>query len=171
MKKEHPLSFVMRAITDSFVTRVRHAFRFSRDKPNPALRGEMTVAPDLTSSNGRKAARNRMMLDQHRNNTSYAALAHIHKLSVSRIKVIVAREATQVEREAELALADTLPDQPNPLHLSFATRTFVAEAVGRDEFTREDVLGLEGGMATLLRMPGFRGVYEREVRAWLDRYQ
>jgi hypothetical protein len=24
-------------------------------------------------------------------------------------------------------------------------------------------------MATLLRMPGFRGVHEREVRAWLSR--
>ena len=122
---------------------------------------------DPTAANARKAARNREILRQRQSGMTYAALAKLHGLVDARIKRIVDLETLRVAREAELALADTLPEQPNPLHLSPKTRAKAAEAVGRDKFTRDDVRAI--GMITILRMSGFTWSHRRELQAWLDR--
>ena len=115
----------------------------------------------------RKAARNRIMLEQYQGGLPYSDIARLHGLSPSRVRTLIILEAARADREAELTLADSLAIQPNPLHLSAKTRSMVADAVRRDDFTREDVIA--AGTATLLRIAGMTGAHWREVQAWLDR--
>lgn len=126
----------------------------------------MATAP-TQASKFRKAARNRLLLEQHQSGMPIADLACLHGLSQSRVSMLLALENKRVAREAELTLADSLPVQPNPLHLSLKTRTMVAEAVGRHDFTRGDVRA--AGMAKIVRVAGFYGPHRRELLAWLDR--
>jgi len=122
---------------------------------------------DKAPSHLRQAARNRLLLEQHRQGASYADLARHHGLTASRTRTLILLEAERALREAELAFADTLPDQPNPLHLSERTRAMVAEAVGQEDFTRADVERV--GKTAVLRIGGFSGVHYRELKAWLAR--
>jgi hypothetical protein len=115
----------------------------------------------------RKTERNREILARRHEGETYVALARTYRLSLARIKTIITLEEARVEREAELALADAMPVQPNPLHLTLETRRMVADAVRKDDFTREDVLAV--GIGTVYREPGFSGTHGRELRAWLDR--
>jgi hypothetical protein len=126
----------------------------------------MAINPTQASKH-RKGARNRAMLEQHRSGLSFTDLARLHDLSSSRIRILVVQETARTKREVELVLADSLPIQPNPLHLSAETRRMVAEAVRRDDFTRADVVA--AGSATLLRIHGMTGPHWYEVKAWLAR--
>lgn len=115
----------------------------------------------------RKAARNRLLLEERQKDVSCTCLAEKHRLSVGRVHQLIKLEAARVAREVELALADRLPVQPNPLHLTARTRAMVAEALRRGDFTREDVV--TAGPAVLLRVPGMNGRASREVEGWLQR--
>ena len=115
----------------------------------------------------RKSSRNREMLVQRRDGMSCKEIAHRHGLSPSRVSVILEREAWLAEREAELALADTLPVQPNPLHLLRGTRQLVADVLGHDDFTRDQVLAM--GVGAFYRQPECLSENSRDLRAWLAR--
>ncbi|MCV3768675.1 hypothetical protein [Rhizobium sp. TRM95796] len=115
----------------------------------------------------RKATRNRQLFDERQKGFSFRELARRHCLSVNRVRILIDLEKVRIEREAELMLADSLPIQPNPLHLSPRVRGLLAEAVKRDDFTRYDVVAV--GDFSILRLAGMTGQHWREVKAWLER--
>ena len=121
----------------------------------------------LPASQRRKADRNRDMLNRWQQGQYCRALARDYGLSAARVRTILVLEEARAEREAELAVADSLPVQPNPLHLMADTRRMVADAVRKDDFTREDVLAV--GTGQICREPGFSGKHSLELRAWLAR--
>lgn len=120
-----------------------------------------------SSNRNRKSSRNRKMLEQRREGISCSEIAHQHGLSPSRVSVILEREAWLEMRETEIALADTLPIQPNPLHLLPETRRLVADLLGHEDFTRDEVLAM--GVGVFYRQPQFLSENSRDLRAWLAR--
>ncbi len=119
----------------------------------------------ISPSPRRKSDHNRIILRQFQDGATLAALAKQHGLSPHRIKQLIAREIGYVEREAELAYALTLPDQPNALLLTPATRAMVASVTGRSDFTRQDVLAV--GWVEICRVYGFYAKHRRELEKWL----
>lgn len=115
----------------------------------------------------RKSSRNRQILEERRGGSSCSEIARRHGLSPSRVSVILEREAWLEEREAEVALADTLPIQPNPLHLLPGTRRLVADVLGHDDFTRDQVLAT--GVGAFYRQPECLSENSRDLRKWLAR--
>jgi hypothetical protein len=114
-----------------------------------------------------KSGRNRAILHLSKDGWSCAQIGELHGLTMSRVRQIIAREAAILTREIELAAANRAIQQPNPLHLTLFVRNAVADLVGKEDFTPQEVSEIVDLMPRILRTPQFHGCHGRELCAWL----
>jgi len=114
-----------------------------------------------------KSGRNRAILHLSKEGWSCARIGEFHGLTVSRVRQIIAREVAILTREIELAAANRAIQHPNPLHLTLFVRNAVADLVGKEDFTPQEVSEIVDLMPRILRTPQFRSYHRHELCAWL----
>ncbi|SDR63450.1 hypothetical protein SAMN05519103_08625 [Rhizobiales bacterium GAS113] len=113
--------------------------------------------------------RNRRIWELRLAGATHAAIAVEFGISTNRVRQILEREKRRELRLLELEEADRLPQQPNSLHLTPHLRKLIAGAIGRENFTPDDVRSLISEPWRLFSLSDFKTRYRHELREWLAR--